>query len=146
MSEFIVKKNVTMRALPSEVWEALTNPEKTKKYFFNCEVNSDWRAGAEIKFRGRLFFFKKIEMSGVIEKIEAGKLLQYTLKNRGGGHSRVIERITYENGMTTLTVSDDVGNSPGAEKRLRMSQKGWDKVLEGLKEMVEKESKTLIEF
>lgn len=40
MKKFIVKKKITVNAEPSEVWDALTNPEKTKEYFFNCEVFS----------------------------------------------------------------------------------------------------------
>lgn len=135
-----------MRALPSEVWEALTKPEKTEKYFFNCRVYSDWKAGSSITFKGRKFLIIKIELNGTIEKIEYGVFLQYTLKNKSGGHSRVTERLTYDNGLTTLTITDDVDAGPGAEKRFKRSNEGWDKVLEGLKEMVEKESSTLINF
>ena len=43
MKDFIVKKEITINATPAEVWDALTNPEKTKEYFFNCEVHSDWK-------------------------------------------------------------------------------------------------------
>ncbi len=42
MSEkLIVEKSVKLNADISKVWEALTHPEITKKYFFNCEVLSD---------------------------------------------------------------------------------------------------------
>ena len=33
----------------------------------------------------------------------------------------------------------DVGSEPGAEERLKRSEKGWDKVLAGLKKLVEEE-------
>lgn len=79
MEEFVVRKKISIRAEPSEVWNALTNPEKTKEYFFNCEVYSDWEVGSTIVFTGTLFLIKKIEMKGQILKIEPNKLLQYSL-------------------------------------------------------------------
>ena len=82
-NEFVVKKKVVINAEPSQVWDALTNPEKTKKYFFNCEVFSKWKVGSSITFKGKIFLIKKIELNGKITKIVPEKLLQYTLKNEG---------------------------------------------------------------
>jgi uncharacterized protein YndB with AHSA1/START domain len=142
MNEFIVKKKVAIKAKPSQVWDALTNPEKTKKYFFNCEVFSEWKAGSSITFKGKIFLIKKIEMKGKIVKIEPEKLLQYILKNGGSSDnssnfSTVTDELIYENGVTTLSITDDIGIGEGAEKRFQRSQKGWDKILEGLKKLVE---------
>ncbi len=144
MEPFVVKKKITINATPIAVWDALTNPEKTKKYFFNCEVFSDWKVGSSITFKGKMFLVIKMELNGHIVKIEPGKLLQYTLKNKSGenegnSYSTVRDELTYENGQTTLSVTDDVGEGDGAEKRYARSDKGWDKVLKGLKELVEKE-------
>ncbi len=141
MNEFMVKKKVVIKATPSEVWDALTNPEKTKEYFFNCKVFSDWKVGSPITFKGRIFLIKKIEMSGTIVQIEPEKLLKYTLHNEGNppSMSTVTDELSYENGQTTLTITDDVGKGEGAQERFEKSEKGWDKVLEGLKELVEKD-------
>jgi uncharacterized protein YndB with AHSA1/START domain len=137
--EYIVKKSVVLKASPAKVWDALTNPEKTKQYFFNCEVFSDWQKGSPITFRGKLFFVKKIEMTGEILKIEPKKILQYTIKNTDSESvSTVTDEINIVNGGTVLSVSDDVGQGEDAEERFRRSQKGWDKVLRGLKNLVEK--------
>ena len=145
MKEFIVKKKISIAAAPSQVWDALTNPEKTKKYFFHCEVFSKWKAGSTITFKGKIFLIKKIEMKGKILKIEPEKLLQYTLKNgddnkKPSTFSTVTDELTYKNGKTTLTITDDVGQGDGAEERYLKSKKGWDKVLKGLKELVEAEA------
>jgi uncharacterized protein YndB with AHSA1/START domain len=139
----IVRKSVQLKATPSEVWDALTNPEKTKKYFFNCEAISDWKVGSPIRFKGRIWFFFKIEFQGEIIKIEADKILKYTLKNEGkkgepASTSTVTDTLTYADGITTLSITDDVGNTPGAEVRYDKSMKGWDKILGGLKKVVEK--------
>ncbi|MVM35399.1 hypothetical protein GO755_35590 [Spirosoma sp. HMF4905] len=139
MDEFVVRKTISLKAEPSEVWNALTNPEKTKQYFFNCEVYSDWEVGSTILFTGRLFLIKKIELKGQIVKFEPNKLLKYTLQNENDpdNFSTVTDELTYENGETILSISDDVGQGKGAEDRYKRSEKGWDSILKGLKEVVE---------
>ncbi len=141
--DYIVRKKISIKAEPLDVWDTLTNPKKTKEYFFNCEVHSTWKPGSSITFKGRMFFIIKIEMKGEIIKAEPGKILQYTLKNSGSSStSTVTDELTYENGRTTVMITDDVGQGEGAEKRFKKSQKGWDKILKGLKEFVESESTT----
>jgi uncharacterized protein YndB with AHSA1/START domain len=138
MSEFVVRKKVTLNASPLMVWRALTNPEMTKKYFFHCEVHSDWKKGSPITFKGKVFLIKNIELKGMIVKAEPGKLLKYTLQNgQGESESTITDRLTYEKGQTILSISDDVGKGKGAEERYKKSVKGWDKVLKGLKEVLE---------
>lgn len=116
------------------VWSALTDPEQTREYFFNCRVISDWKEGGKISFKGKIFWIFPIEMHGVIKKIVPGKLLQYTLSNgKGGSTSTVTDELEEKDGKTTLHITDDVGQGEGAEKRYHRSVKGWDKVLKGLK-------------
>ncbi|MVM38217.1 hypothetical protein GO730_12610 [Spirosoma sp. HMF3257] len=139
MESFVVRKTIRLKAEPSEVWNALTNPDKTKHYFFNCEVFSDWEVGSTILFTGRMFLIKKIELKGQIVKFEPNKLLQYTLQNEDDpdNFSTVTDELTYENGETILSITDDVGQGEGAEDRYNRSEKGWDSILKGLKEVVE---------
>ncbi|MGZ3904035.1 MAG: SRPBCC domain-containing protein [Bacteroidia bacterium] len=140
--EFVVRKSVSIKAAPDEVWEALTNPEKTKKYFFNCKVFSDWEPGSRITFTGRMFLIKKIEMHGRILEIVPEKFLKYNLENESdnsGTVSTVTEELSFANGATHLTVTDNVGTGKGAEQRFHRSIKGWDKILNGLKQLVEEE-------
>ena len=139
--EYIVKKSIDINAEPAQVWDALTNPEKTKKYFFNAKVISRWEEGSKITFKGKLFFFIKYEMTGKILAIESEKLLKYTLKNgsdkENKSFSTVTDELSYVNGVTTVSITDDVGQGEDAEKRLKRSEKGWDKILKGLKKLVE---------
>jgi uncharacterized protein YndB with AHSA1/START domain len=139
MKDYVVKKTIIINAPADAVWDALTNPEKTKEYFFKCRVFSNWKAGSPIVFRGRMFWIIPIEMRGVIKKATPGKLLQYTLNNGKGAKSTstVTDELTETDGKTTLHITDDVGHGGGAEKRYHRSVKGWDKVLKGLKELVE---------
>ena len=98
--------------------------------------------GSPITFKGRIFLVKKIELKGRILQIEPGKLLQYNLKNQDerdteAGMSTVTDELIFKDGKTILSITDDVGQSKGAEERYLKSKKGWDKVLKGLKELVE---------
>jgi uncharacterized protein YndB with AHSA1/START domain len=142
MKQFVVRKQIAINADISSVWSALTRPEKTKEYFFNCEVFSDWKVGSPITFKGTVLLVKKMEMKGKILAIEPGKLLKYNLVNTGSGDrqsvSTVTDELSYKDGVTTLSITDDVGDGEGAEERLGKSEKGWDKVLTGLKEFVER--------
>ena len=144
MSHNIVSKSIRIKAEPKQVWDALTNPEKTKKYFFHCEVLSEWKMGSAITFKGKMFFIIGIEMTGTILEIEPGRYLKYTLKNgknddASAGYSTITDTLNYEDGETILSITDDVGDGEEAEKRLEKSEEGWDKVLAGLKELVENE-------
>lgn len=141
MEDFIVRKEITINADPSKVWDALTNPEKTKKYFFNCQVFSDWKPGSSITFKGRLFLIKKIEMNGRIIHVEPGKFLQYSIQNRNSNTSSMVtDELLYENGKTTIRIMDNIGKGKQAESRYDKSVIGWDKILKGLKKVVEKET------
>ncbi len=147
--DFIVKKKISIKAKPSSVWDALTNPEKTKKYFFNCEVFSDWKVGSPIVFKGKLFLIKKIEMKGKIVRLEPQKMLQYVLKNESDSSetptfSTVTDELIYKDGETIVSINDNVGKGDDAEKRYKRSEKGWDKVLKGLKKLVEEENNNKI--
>lgn len=143
MKEFIVKRKTVLKATPAEVWDALTNPEKTRKYFFHCKVFSDWEIGSTITFTGRIFLIKKIEMTGTILELIPQKLLKYSLNNAGAkdgttSFSVVTDSLSYEDGKTTLTITDDVGQGEGAEERFKKSQKGWTKIIKGLRALLHK--------
>jgi len=140
MEQYIVQRSIWLNALPEVVWDVLTNPEKTKRYFFNCRVISDWKPGSPILWKGRIFLFKEIELHGEIVDVLPEKLLKYKLNNtRDDSVSTVTDVLTPENGGTLLTISDDVGQGPGALERYNRSIKGWDKVLKGLKKVVDDE-------
>jgi len=143
MSHNKVQRNISINAEPSKVWYALTHPDQTKKYFFNAEVISDWQPGSTITFKGKMLFFFPYEMEGRILAVMPEKMLKYTLKNgkddTDAGSSTVTDMLIYEEGHTTVYVTDDVGDGEGAEERIKKSEAGWEKVLKGLKEVVEAE-------
>jgi uncharacterized protein YndB with AHSA1/START domain len=41
----------TIAASPAQIWQALTTPEKLKRFFFGADVASDWKVGSPITMR-----------------------------------------------------------------------------------------------
>ena len=138
---FVVRKSVTIHATPLEVWEALTRPDLTKRYFFGWRVDSDWTPGSPISFK-RKILWKKVEFKGEVLEVHPQRLLRYLLKNTKGpddpaNQSIITDELHPCEEGTVLSVTDDVGSAEGAEKRLKKSEKAWDKVLHGLKTFLE---------
>jgi uncharacterized protein YndB with AHSA1/START domain len=42
---------VYIRATPEQVWQAITDPEITKQYYYGNTVESDWKAGSPLVYR-----------------------------------------------------------------------------------------------
>ncbi|UUZ82782.1 metalloregulator ArsR/SmtB family transcription factor [Paenibacillus sp. P26] len=37
---------IAIKATPDQIWQALTDPAKTSKFWFNCEIRSSWETGS----------------------------------------------------------------------------------------------------
>ena len=48
MESLFVKNIININAPALKVWDALVNPEQTKKYMFGCETVSDWKPGSPL--------------------------------------------------------------------------------------------------
>src|SRR5260221_9638185 len=74
----IVKNTITIDAPAVKVWNALTNPEQTKRYMFGCEALSDWKVGSPLIWKGNFDGVELIAVKGSIVEIQPGKFLAYT--------------------------------------------------------------------
>lgn len=147
MNELNVKKTVIVNAGTETVWEALTKPEWTKKYMLGIEVISDWKVGSPILWKGRSKGEEKIVMKGSIEKIEAGKLLQYTSFNMNANcfdipsnYVKATFELTPKFGKTVLSMTQgDYSRVTDGKKRFDNADGAWNQTLNALKLLVEKE-------
>jgi len=140
-TNLIAKSKTSIWAKKGKVWEALVTPEIIKKYMFGANVESDWREGSEITWKGEMNG-KKYADKGVIKKIEQEQILQYTHFSPLSGKPDQPENyhtitivIEEEANKTDVSLSQD---NNADEKACRESEKNWQTMLEGLKKCVEK--------
>lgn len=130
----------TIDAPVSRVWEALTNKEIIKEYFFGTETETDWEVGSPIFFRGT-WEGQEYEDKGTILKLEKEKLLKYDYWSSMSGTEDIPENyatVTYEldtkQGQTIVTVTQK--GFPNQEA-CDHSQENWKGVLKDMKSLLE---------
>lgn len=135
------KVSVSINADASEVWNALTNPEIIKQYFFGTNAVSDWKEGSPVVFRGE-YQGKSYEDHGTVLNVERNKLLRYSywssmsgIEDKPENYVPVTYALSEGNNKTTLTVTQE--NIPN-EKMKTHSEKNWKMVLTNLKKLLEK--------
>jgi len=148
MEKLVVKSTITINAPSSQVWDVLTNPEKTKIYMFGCETVSDWNVGSELLWEGEYEGKKMVFVKGKIVNIEPNKLLKYTVIDPFAAYPDIPENylnVTYElseqDAQTTLTViQDGFETAAEGEKRYKDTYnngEGWNPILVQIKEVAE---------
>lgn len=149
MSQLIVKNNITINASASKVWNALVNPEQTKKYMFGCETVSDWKQGSTLLWRMEHEGKDFIAVKGNIVKIEPEKFLAYTTIDPNNPSMPDVPEnyltVTYdlkeENGQTVLTVTQgDYARVADGQRRYEETYnngEGWNPILVEIKKLLE---------
>jgi uncharacterized protein YndB with AHSA1/START domain len=146
MTEAIAQVSRLIHAAPDEVWQALTQPAKLKRFFFGADVESDFRPGSPIRMRGefngrpyedkgeivevrpreRLSFSHFSPATGEPDRPESYHLVTYDLRPSGEAATEV-----------TLTQANLTGGvRPSDEKMRGEYEKNWSTVLEGLERTV----------
>ena len=150
--EKIIKNTIQIIATPSKVWDALVNPEKTKKYMFGCETVSDWKVGSSLLWKGEYDGQSIVFVKGNIIAIDPGKFLAYTVIDPNNNeipdlpenYLTVTYSLTQEDHHTTLTVTQgDYSKVAEGEKRYQESYnngEGWNPILVQIKNLVESDS------
>ncbi|MBV9986905.1 MAG: SRPBCC domain-containing protein [Chitinophagaceae bacterium] len=135
--------SIIIDAPKEKVWEALTRPELIKQYFFGTDTHTDWKPGSPIRFTGE-WQGKKYEDKGTVLSADTNRLLRYEYWSSMSGIEDLPENyviVTYEleekgEGVTELSITQE--NIPTEQMR-EHSEQNWNKVLEGLKAMLEKD-------
>lgn len=151
MAKLIVTNQIDIAGTAKQVWEMLTNPEKTKLYMFGCETVSDWKPGNELLWRGYYEGKEIVFVKGFVIEIIPEKLLKYSVIDPNAAYPHIPENhlnVTYalheENGHVTLTVSQD-GFETAADGEKRYEEvynkgEGWNSILVEIKKLVENEN------
>src|SRR4030095_4549726 len=112
-NKLFINNTITIDASPSKVWDAITNPEQTKKYMFGCETVSDWKVGSPLLWKGNYEGKDMLFVQGTILDIPPEKRLSYTAIDPNNAiipdvpenYLTVTYELKEENGQTVLSVS-----------------------------------------
>lgn len=115
-----------------KLWEALTNNEFIKLYWFGSTLETDWQIGSEIK-----------EVKDVDEPAFHGKILESDPPNRlaytfcvpGEPDTEVIFMIEAEEETTKLTIEHKGYDKE--DKYYRSTKLGWSAICSGIKTLLE---------
>lgn len=136
MSEQRIVYVTYLKASLKQVWDALTNPEITQKYWGNTRIESDWQVGSKIRYirDGEITDQHTIfEVDKPYKLIHSFKPLFGEFKNEAP--SQVCIRLVAGGEVVRLTLEHD-GFPPNSKVYLACRE-GWPIILSGLKTLLE---------
>ncbi len=123
---------------PERLWEALTQGEFTKKYWYERRIDSDWQVGSAVRFFDG--DSDTLTDSGVVLESDPPRRLVYTFRPefspeaRKKGYSRVAFTLQPYEGMVKLTlIHDELPDQETADG----FREGWAPILSSLKTYLE---------
>jgi uncharacterized protein YndB with AHSA1/START domain len=138
----VATAEIDVEASPDDVWEALTEPKLIEKYMFGTHVETDWRPGSPIVWKGE-YEGKRYEDKGEIVAVEPGRRLELTHfsalsgeEDRPENYHTLVYELGERPGGTHVSLSQDNNASAEAAEH---SKRNWEQMLSGLKETVEGE-------
>jgi uncharacterized protein YndB with AHSA1/START domain len=132
---------VFIKATPEQIWEAITSPEFTQKYFYETRAEYDLRPGGT--FRSLAGGSDDVMVDGEVLEVDAPRRLVHTWRFlydpelMAEGYSNVtweIEDTEGAEGVSKLTVTHAL---EGAAKTAEHVAGGWSFILSGLKTVLE---------
>ena len=132
---------------PSEkVWEALTNPDIIKKYFFGTNTITDWKVGGPISFTGE-FQGTHYEDKGTVTVFDPYSIIKYKYwssmsgtENKPENYLTITYELVKEKNQTRLNITQE---NIRDIKTKEHSEENWRMVLANLKRVVEDLNKVL---
>jgi uncharacterized protein YndB with AHSA1/START domain len=139
-NDLIAKAQLTIDAQADQVWKALTDPAMIKQYMFGADVQSEWKPGSMITWRGE-WKGKSYEDKGVIQEINPPVKLQYTHfsplsgeEDKPGNYHIVTIELTDDHTKTIVTLTQDKNATEEAKAH---SEKNWMAMLTAMKTLLE---------
>lgn len=130
-----------INASPETVWKRLLDPESVKEYMMGAEVETDWKVGSPISWKGE-WDGHPFEDTGKVLAIEPEKMLQYDHFSGGSGqkdipenHRTVTVEIEPKGEGTHLELTQ---SNAGTEKEKAEMEKNWQMMFGKFKEIAER--------
>ena len=140
-----IEKTIIIKALPSVVWNTLTNPELMKQWMgepeMELEIITDWKVGNPIVIKG--FHHIQFENKGTVLQFESNKVLQYNylsslsqLPDEPGNYSIIEFSLAPAEDHTSLSLT--INNFP-TETIFKHVDFYWRGTIEVLRKLIEKQ-------
>lgn len=143
----IIENEIDIEAPAGKVWDALINPEQTRKYMFGCAVISDFKEGDPMLWQGEVDGQLVTFVKGHVVRCDPERELVYTTFDPNSdvpdipeNYLTVTYRLTGNEGKTTLYISQgDYSKVHDGETRYRHAEEagGWLGLMMSIKELVE---------
>lgn len=133
------KYRTTINAPIEKVWNALTNPEMVKQYFFGSNQETDWKVGSEILWTGEYEGTIYKDKGTVLEYLPNQKLSYSYLSSWNGLEEKPDNYlfVSYEVQPTENGTELTITQSNYDEDKIQHSIENWAVVIDGLKKLVE---------
>jgi len=134
MSEFKHVYEVYIAASPERVWQALTDSELTKQYYYGNTVESDWQPGSPMVYRNP---DGTASIECTVVEADAPRRLVHTFLFPGSDESpsRCTWTIEPRGEATLLVLSHD--EFDGETSTFKSVAHGWVPILSGMKTLLE---------
>ena len=138
-THFKIHYKTVINAPLEKVWDALTNPEIVKQYFFGTELLTNWEIGSDIVFQGEWEGQKYKDPGKVLEYSHNEKLAYSYLSNWSGKEDKpenylwVCYEVKPIDKGTELTISQTNYD----EERAKHSETNWASLIDGMKKIIE---------
>ncbi|HXR38256.1 MAG TPA: SRPBCC family protein [Terracidiphilus sp.] len=127
-----------IRTTPEKLWQALIDPEFTRRYWFATAQESEWRAGSAWCIR---FADGRVADSGEVVEIEPARRLVLKWRHEiqpeltAEGYSRMTFELAQQGEMVKLTVLHEMDVKDS--KFIGAVSGGWPIILSSLKSLLE---------
>jgi uncharacterized protein YndB with AHSA1/START domain len=141
MTGLVAKASTEIAAPAERIWKTLTDPAAIKQYFFGTNVETTWKVGAPITWKGE-WEGRAYEDKGVVKTSDAPRTLAYShfspltgKPDKPENYHNIVVSLVPSGRNTRVTLEQD---NNGTEEERAHSQKNWETMLGGLKKYVER--------
>jgi uncharacterized protein YndB with AHSA1/START domain len=127
-----------IRTTPQKLWDALTQPEFIRQYWFGMIQESEWKVGASWKM---LFEDGRVADAGEVLEIDPPRRLVLKWRNefrpelKAEGFSRCIYDLQQDGETVKLTITHSIEKDDAGF--ITAVSGGWPKILSSLKSLLE---------
>ena len=127
-----------IRTTPEKLWQALTDPELTRRFWLGCWQKSEWKAGTSWQL---MIPDGRVGDSGEVLEIDPPRRLVVSWRNefkpelREEGYSRMTYEIEKQVESVKLTVTHEMDRTDS--KFIEAVSGGWPLILASLKSLLE---------